>query len=57
MLVTNYGEGEGLQNGRGGMLSFTAKFYRYEKAGRGGVLAMMKGGSTSFGEFFFYMVA
>ena len=29
-LVTNYGEGGGLQNGRGGHV----KFYSYEKGGR-----------------------
>ena len=29
-LVTNYGEGGGLQNGRGGHV----KFYPYEKGGR-----------------------
>ena len=42
-LVTNYGEGGGLQNGRGGHV----KFYPYEKGGGGAekVLAMLKGGA------------
>ena len=31
-VVTNYGEGGGLQNGRGGHM----KFYPYEKGGGGG---------------------
>ena len=44
-LVTNYGEGRGLQNERGGR---QVKFHPYEKGGGGGgertVLAMLKGG-------------
>ena len=39
-LVTNYGQGGGLQNGRGHV-----KFYPYEKGGAEKVLAMLKGGA------------
>ena len=45
-LVTNYGEGGGLQNGMGGG---HMKFHPYKKGGGGGikqVLAMLKGGGT-----------
>ena len=43
-MVTNYGEGGGLQNGRGG--GGHVKFYPYEKGGGGAekVLAILKGG-------------
>ena len=45
-LVTNYGEGGGLQNGRGGHV----KFDPYEKEWVEKVLACQKGGgTTSFG--------
>ena len=44
-LVTNYGEGGGYKN--------YVKFYPYEKGrGGGGVLAMLKGGTKSFGVVF-----
>ena len=38
-LVTNYGEGGGLQNGGG-----YVKFYLYEKGGTEKVLVVLKGG-------------
>ena len=52
-LVTNYGEGGGLQNGRGGHV----KFCPYEKGGGAEkVLAMLKGGHKKFWGHF-YVVA
>ena len=47
-LVTNYGEGRGLQNGRGG----AREVLPLRKGGAGKVLAMLKGGTQSFGVVF-----
>ena len=43
-LVTNYGEGGGLQNGRGG----AREVLRIRKGGAEKVLAMLKGGHKKF---------
>ena len=47
-LVTNYGEGGGATKREGGHV----KFYPYEKRGAEKVLAIPKGGTTSFGVVF-----